>query len=1006
MKIKKLIASFLAIMLIFSTALASNILAKEQQTAKISTVTYDKVTQKSTKTVGELNFVVKEGYQLKEVTRLKSINGVAEMPQLKDGFYNVTLEENNYYQMSDTPVTVENGTWTFDGEDGDNILTVEKKEGVEVPSPKPNEEEIEKVLLVQGDNISNLSGLEFEISDGKNKEKVVVDNNGALNLKIKENKNYILKLLSTEKYEMQDISFKIVKGTSDFGTPVYKLMEDNKEITSLNVTKKQQLPEKPQLKEQEFTFNVLCGSCGKISIAKEMNFQVEDNLGNKKIYKSNQGIVKFNLLEGSKYQVSLQKDSDYSMDIVNIEVKNIEGKLKVYSDNKIFKDFIMTKISNTECVETLCSFSDKKIKMAEIPVKVNENGLLRDLKADEEIIFDLYDTSKSEPVGELKTVGGKIPSLEVYEKDDYILFTSEKNKKFIMADTPFNREVSELYFISNGAGKLPIRHKTKNPYAEGAKLNIDYLEVRPLEKDEQVYKKYYIDYVRIKQDKNNPQDYSKVKFIFTSEYDTVTATTLQEDQWGVPLTGIELLENVQYSVRVEDPEGKYAIENFPFVLVDKSERGPHHPLGWGDGKYVFNHSYCGNATFLTLVKKGTENDHNTEIVCSSGNTTITGMNFRDLKLRTIHPDKSEVANIAELKNKDFDLYRFKLINPKRCEVTKMADGNFAIHRKIKDNKIVEKVYQVNKDKTLTELKFKQNKNIVDIDTKTLSIYDTVILYKDNNEKSLEEAKTKAIAELEKLDQLTSEEKENFKVEINKATEKSKISETLEKAKAKNTANKELKEAKEKAVKEVTELKNLTEAEKTKAVLEINKANSVAEVSTALEKAKELDKKHGAENPSVNPNPNPDVNPTPTPEVKAGWQNDEKGYKYKRANGSFAKAEWEPVNGTWYHFDENGYMQTGWLNSDGTWYYLNADGSMAKDTWIGTYYVDASGSWVIEGWQNSGYGWWYQRANGTYPHNEWEIINGIWYYFDANGYMLADTTTPDGYYVDINGAWIG
>ena len=50
------------------------------------------------------------------------------------------------------------------------------------------------------------------------------------------------------------------------------------------------------------------------------------------------------------------------------------------------------------------------------------------------------------------------------------------------------------------------------------------------------------------------------------------------------------------------------------------------------------------------------------------------------------------------------------------------------------------------------------------------------------------------------------------------------------------------------------------------------------------------------------------------------------------------------------------------------------------------------------------------AGGTkeqmeHTHNEWEIINGIWYYFDENGYMLADTTTPDGYYVDVNGAWV-
>ena len=118
------------------------------------------------------------------------------------------------------------------------------------------------------------------------------------------------------------------------------------------------------------------------------------------------------------------------------------------------------------------------------------------------------------------------------------------------------------------------------------------------------------------------------------------------------------------------------------------------------------------------------------------------------------------------------------------------------------------------------------------------------------------------------------------------------------------------------------------------------------------------------------------------------------------------------------------MQTGWLNLDGTWYYLNADGSMACDTWIGTYYVDASGSWVIEGWQQNGYGWWYQRANGTYPHSEWEIINGTWYHFDESGYMqtgwlnldgtwyylnadgsMATDTYVDGYYVDENGAWV-
>ena len=209
--------------------------------------------------------------------------------------------------------------------------------------------------------------------------------------------------------------------------------------------------------------------------------------------------------------------------------------------------------------------------------------------------------------------------------------------------------------------------------------------------------------------------------------------------------------------------------------------------------------------------------------------------------------------------------------------------------------------------------------------------------------------------------------------------------------------KEFKDFKENVINKIGYLDNLTKGQKDSLTAEVNSKVTKDDIEKIYQKAKELDKKQAGVTPT------PDV--TPAPEVKAGWQKDEVGTKYQKENGSFAKAEWEPVNGTWYHFDENGYMQTGWLNLDGTWYYLNDDGSMAKDTWIGTYYVDGSGAWVVEGWQENSYGWWYQRANGTYPNSEWEIINGIWYYFDANGYMLKDEATPDGYYVDINGAWV-
>lgn len=50
-------------------------------------------------------------------------------------------------------------------------------------------------------------------------------------------------------------------------------------------------------------------------------------------------------------------------------------------------------------------------------------------------------------------------------------------------------------------------------------------------------------------------------------------------------------------------------------------------------------------------------------------------------------------------------------------------------------------------------------------------------------------------------------------------------------------------------------------------------------------------------------------------------------------------------------------------------------------------------------------YWYQNDDGSYPVNQWMKIEGKDYYFDANGYMLSDTVTPDGYVVGSDGAWI-
>ena len=63
------------------------------------------------------------------------------------------------------------------------------------------------------------------------------------------------------------------------------------------------------------------------------------------------------------------------------------------------------------------------------------------------------------------------------------------------------------------------------------------------------------------------------------------------------------------------------------------------------------------------------------------------------------------------------------------------------------------------------------------------------------------------------------------------------------------------------------------------------------------------------------------------------------------------------------------------------------------------------------WKQDNIGWWWQNDDGSYPVNQWQWLDGNQdgvsecYYFGADGYMFVNTTTPDGYAVNVDGAWI-
>lgn len=62
------------------------------------------------------------------------------------------------------------------------------------------------------------------------------------------------------------------------------------------------------------------------------------------------------------------------------------------------------------------------------------------------------------------------------------------------------------------------------------------------------------------------------------------------------------------------------------------------------------------------------------------------------------------------------------------------------------------------------------------------------------------------------------------------------------------------------------------------------------------------------------------------------------------------------------------------------------------------------------WKSDANGYWWDD-NGSYPKNEWKWLDGNGdgvsesYYFGPDGYLLTNTTTPDGYTVNADGQWV-
>ena len=119
-----------------------------------------------------------------------------------------------------------------------------------------------------------------------------------------------------------------------------------------------------------------------------------------------------------------------------------------------------------------------------------------------------------------------------------------------------------------------------------------------------------------------------------------------------------------------------------------------------------------------------------------------------------------------------------------------------------------------------------------------------------------------------------------------------------------------------------------------------------------------------------------------------------------------KGGWKSNSTGWWYEDEVGwYPANCWQKIDGQWYYFDSSGYRAENEWRGGYWLGADGAWTYQptgSWHLDGYGWWYEDTTGWYPTNCWLKIDGYWYYFGGDGYMLTNQYI-DGYWVGADGA---
>lgn len=344
----------------------------------------------------------------------------------------------------------------------------------------------------------------------------------------------------------------------------------------------------------------------------------------------------------------------------------------------------------------------KGIKVNEVVIASANPIVMRPMT--KPVKFVIYNTTKQETEGEVTVENGKLPDLSLVNNNNYMIYAQDEEYR-----TP-------ILYIWVKEGK--IYNIKKNIQDNDGQMIYDYPEVDEFRmykrEPNKVYDKLEND-MRVGISlpvyyKNGTGLLKNVKLKLVSPVETLECTTGENGRLQT-----ELLEDQNYMVVIENEQ--WDMDSFPLVAKDKSE--------YGAGRYAYNHSSCAKVDELRLVDKNETHHSDTILVSKSGDTSVTGINFKDMLLYEKSLSKDLVS---ELPNKDYEVLDISVVNPHRWERAKLAAGDFTVTRKVPQGKAVKKVYYIDENKQLQEIPFTNKDGKACFTMHSLGIHHVVIEY--------------------------------------------------------------------------------------------------------------------------------------------------------------------------------------------------------------------------------------------------------------------------------------